>query len=332
MAGARSKSQAKVPAARDVELGKGMRLRLPALTIGRPRVELASFDLWVQRGWLLAEFRPDPGFLRIPIHLGKALSQTEQERLVATSGFAVPAKKRLTYAYALPEGADGERHLQDEDEGDEGGNWRRKFFVWTQLGEWCSQACHEAEHAHFYRKGLEKRQARLFTLKTLRTASIRERERSLFIASLSTLWQQLGDDASALLRGADSIDMAYYGQQFDQRVERDLALVDDREFRKRYLSGYEVSQVPRFRPDVRGWSDFVGSLVRQICLDGARRNSQARLPRAVLEAAESIECDDDLFDKPGELLALLREIFEGGQRGDPAMAEAAKIIGRYHRD
>lgn len=144
IAGARSTTQAKVPAARDVELGKGMRLRLPALTIGLSKAELASFDLWVQRGWLLAEFRPDPGFLRIPIQLGKALSQTEQERRVATSGFAVPAKKRL------------------------------------------------------------------------------------------------------------------------------------------------------------------------------------------LGAAKSIERDDDLFDKPDELLALLRDIFESGQRGDPAMAEAAKIIGNYH--
>ena len=151
----------------------------------------------MQRGWLLAEFRPDPGFLRIPIQLGKALSQTEQERLVATSGFAVPAKKRLTYAYALPEGADRERHLQEEEEGDEGGNWRRKFFVWTQLGEWCSQACHEAERAHFCRKGLDKRQARLHALETMRNASIRAHERSLFIASLTMLWQQLGDDASA---------------------------------------------------------------------------------------------------------------------------------------
>jgi len=60
IAAARSRGHSKVAAARDVELGKGMRLRLPALTVGRRKSALASFDLWVQRGWLLSEYRPDP--------------------------------------------------------------------------------------------------------------------------------------------------------------------------------------------------------------------------------------------------------------------------------
>ena len=142
--------------------------------------------------------------------------------------------------------------------------------------------------------------------------SILEHERSLFIASLTSLWRRLGDDAPELLHGTDGIDVEYYGDQFDRRVERDLALVKDPEFRKRYLSGYEISQVPRFRLDVRGWDDFVRSFATQICLDGARRHSQSQLPRAVMEAAESIERDDDLFDKADDLVALLRDIFEGG--------------------
>lgn len=333
IAAARSTEHIKLAGARDVELGKGIRLRLPALTIGRKKSALASFDLWVQRGWLLSEYRPDPGFLRVPIHLSKALSQTEQERIAATSGFAVPAKKRLTFSYALPEGQVGNGTDDDDaDESDEGGNWRRKFFVWTQLGEWCSDACHRAEHHHFRRKGYQQREERLRCLETLRLPSVRQEERDRFLASLTKLWNDFGEEASELLRGGDALDEQYYAQLFDQRVERDLALVVDGEFQDRYLTGYELSQVPRFRPDVRGWRDFLESLARQICLDGARKQSQSRLPRAILEALKLTGLDDAGFDDPEMLLEKLKLVFEKGECGDAIMAQAATTISRYHLD
>lgn len=159
IAAARSKGHTRVAAARDVELGKGLRSRLPALSVGRKKSALTSFDLWVQRGWLLSEYRPDPGFLRIPINLAKGLSQTEQQRLVTDSGFLVPTKKRLTFPYALPEGhVASDVDDEDVDEDEEIANSRRKFFVWTQLGEWCSEECHALEHRHFTKKDYEGRE------------------------------------------------------------------------------------------------------------------------------------------------------------------------------
>lgn len=333
IAAARSRGHSKVAAARDVELSKGMRLRLPALTVGRRKSALASFDLWVQRGWLLSEYRPDPSFLRIPIHLAKGLSQTEQERLVASSGFLVPAKKRLSFPYALPESeVDGVAYDDDGDEDDEVGNWRRKFFVWTQLGEWCSDECHAAEHRHFRRKRHEEREARLQRLGTMQSPSVRQSERARFLASLTRLWADFGDEAPEMLRGGDAISEEYYFGQFEQRVERDLALAADKEFRDRYLRGYELSQVPRFRPDVRGWCEFVDSFARQVCLDGARKQGQSRLPRAVLEGAELAGLDETIFDDPDKLVEKLRLIFKNGDLGDAAMARATKVISRYHRD
>lgn len=327
----RSKGSAVVPAARDVELAKGIRLRLPRLTVGRKKSAMASFDLWVQRGWLLSKYRPDPSFLRIPIHLGKGLSQTDQERVAATSGFFVPAKKRLTFPFAVPEGqtASGAEDYGDDDDGN-GGNWRRKFFVWTQLGEWCSETCYNAEHHHFRQKGYEERYAKLRRLEDLRSDDVRDVERARFLRALATLWIDFRDDAAELLRGADTLDEEYYAQLFDNRLARDLELVADEEFRNRYLSGYELSQVPRFRPDVRGWRDFIDSLVRQICLDGVRKGSQALLPRAILDTAELVGSGENIFDDPRDLLDLLKRVFEKGEAGNAAMAKAATLITRYH--
>ncbi len=327
----RSKASVAVPVARDVELGKGIRLRLPALTVGRKKSAMASFDLWVQRGWLLSEYRPDASFLRIPIHLGKGLSQTDQERVAATSGFFVPAKKRLTFPFAVPEGqtASGADVYGGDEDGD-GGNWRRKFFVWTQLGEWCSEACYYAEHHHFRRKGYEEREANLRRLEAMRSDLVRDVERARFLGALAKLWIDFRDDAAELLRGADALDEGYYARLFDQRVDRDLALMGDEEFRGRYLSGYELSQVPRFRPDVRGWRDFIESLVRQVCLDGVRKGSQALLPRVILDAAKSVGRGENIFDDPADLVDLLKRMFEMGEAGDAAMAKAAKLVTRYY--
>jgi hypothetical protein len=328
---ARSKGRTVVPAARDVELGKGLHLRLPALSVGRKKSALASFDLWVQRGWLLSEYRPDPGFLRVPITLAKGLSQTDQERLVAGNGFLVPEKKRLTFPYALPEDqVVGDLEYDDGDEVDEIGNWRRKLFVWTQLGEWCSEDCYALEHRHFKKRNHEEREARLRCLETMRLSSVRQLERTRFLSSMARLWADLGNEAGELLRGGDTLDEDYYAEQFDQRVERDLALIGEEEFRHRYLRGYELSPVPRFRPDVLGWRDFLDSLVRQLCLDHTRSRSQSQLLHAVSEAVGAIGRSADVFEKPAELCELLRGLFTSGDAGDAAMARAAKIVTRYH--
>lgn len=166
----------------------------------------------------------------------------------------------------------------------------------------------------------------------MRSPSVQQGERARFLSSMKRLWSDLGAEAGELLRGNDSINEDYYAEQFDQRVERDLALIAEEEFRLRYLRGYELSQVPRFRPDVRGWRDFVDSLVRQLCLDHTRTRSQSRLLQAVRNAVDLVGTREAFFEKPGELLELLRLIFEMGDAGNKVMIKATKVVTRYHRD
>lgn len=332
MAATLAEGETTVAGARDLDLGKGVHLRLPGLKIGRRRPELGSFDLWMQRGWLLSEYRPEPNFLRIPIHLSKGLSQTEQTRVAASSGFFVPTTKRLNYPFALPP---GQRHLDgDHEEGDseaECGNWRRKYFMWTRLGDWCSEACYQAERATFRRKGCEARERRLECLDTLRSPDILRHERARFLSSLSRLWTDFDEDAAALLRGNASIDDVFYGELFDKRVERDLALMADREFRERYLTGYEISPVPRFRPDIHGWREFLESFAKQICLDGTRLRSQSKLLLAVREAIRATGETARVMDDHDKLLSFLMRLFAEGEGGDKAAAKAARTVARYHR-
>ncbi len=328
----RGKVETRISGARDLKLGQGFHLRLPSIRVGRRRPELGSFDLWVQRGCLLSQYRPEPNFLRVPIHLSKGLSQTEQSQVAASSGFFVPTTRRLNYPFAMPPGLAPADDDDDDDGEAEGGNWRRRLFTWTRLGDWCSEACLVAERRNFRRKGHEARERRLECLETLRSGTVLRVERARFLTALGRLWTDFGSDAPALLRGDSGVDEAFYADLFDKRVERDLSLVSDREFRDRYLIGYELSAVPRFRPDVHGWAEFLESLARQVCLDATRSRSQSRLLAAIRAAIDAAGASADVLDDHDSLLTFLQKVFEDGERGDRSAKAAARIVAGYHGD
>jgi hypothetical protein len=307
-----------------------MHLRLPGLTVGRLVPELSNLDLWIQRGYLLSEYRPDPSFLRVPIPLARSLAQPEQARIAATLGFATPQTKRFNYAYLDSlETSSLYSDLGDDDEDDDGvANWRRKLFVWTQLGDWCSEACYNEHQEQFRRRGFAERQERLERLEELRTAAALADARDRFLGALSDLWSALGADAPTLLHGRSGIDLGHYRTSFDQRVARDLELADDEEFRKRYIRGYELVQVPRFRNDIAGWREFVNSFARQLCLDETRGRSQSKLMQAVREAFDNAGEDEATFEDPEHLLTALRKIWQRPDRS--RIAEGARTVSQYH--
>jgi hypothetical protein len=173
-----------VEAARDLLVGD-VSVRLPRILIGRSRSSLSNFDLWVQRGYLLAGYRPEPGFLKVPVHLKRSLGETEQSRIVASTGFEVPPARRLTHPYV---GRDGLLEEDEEfaDDGREGGvNWRSRFFTWTQLGYWCSEQCHAEHRELFRRRGHEEREQQLERLSHLKEPAVAGKSRQVFVATLA---------------------------------------------------------------------------------------------------------------------------------------------------
>jgi hypothetical protein len=319
----------RVKAIRDVELARGMHLRLPAITVGREVAGLSSFDLWVQRGRLLSAYRPDPTFLHVPVHLAKGLPQTELANLAIATGFTIRQTKRLRYRYVAAQ-VDG-----DEDEDDligpeeqEVGNWRRKLFVWTHLGDWCSEGCFDAHQHELKRRGFEERVQALEQLEALRALPARRATRDRFLGDLAKLWDRFGDAAPTLLRGGCELDLHFYGDLFDERVERDLELSEDLEFRDRFVRGFELVQVPRFRSDVAGWKEFVESLARQLVLDSTRGRSQSKLLKAVREAFKKVGTDERVLDDHKKLITALRDLW---RHSKPRLDRgSAAFVVRYH--
>lgn len=319
-----------VEAARDLLVGD-VSVRLPRILIGKSRATISNFDLWVQRGYLLAGYRPEPGFLKVPVHLKRSLGETEQSRIVASTGFEVPPARRLTHSYV---GRDGLLEEDEEfaDDGREGViNWRSRFFTWTQLGYWCSEQCHAEHRELFRRRGCEEREQQLQKLSHLQQPAAAEESRRAFVDTLVRVWKGLGTEASSFLEGSHSLDEDHYENVFDRRLRRDLELAEDCEFRDRYITGFEIAQVPRFRTDLRGWREFLSSIARQICLDHARPRPQSLLLHSVREAIEKAEEPSSALDSSGKLLTFLSQVWVGVANSPRNMSAPASVIEAYHR-
>jgi hypothetical protein len=316
-----------VPEARGAFFAKGMHLRLPAITVGREVAAISNFDLWIQRGYLLSSYRPDPSFLRVHVPLAKALPRAEQARLAVSAGFEVPETKSVRHQY-IDDGSSA------EDPGDDGsveshdiGNWRRKLFTWTHLGEWCSEDCFVAHQTEFRRRNHEKREAAIGQLRGLRVDETRAAARNVFLIKINMLWEALGDQAPHILRGRQEVDLRHYEKAFEERVERDLQLIGDEEFVSRYVAGFEFVQVPRFRNDVIGWRQFVDSLGRQLALDETRGRSQSKLLGAVRDAIDGSDEDQIALREPQALIAFLRAVWQSDAGGKDGPAAE---IANYH--
>ena len=257
-----------IDAVQDGWVAQGVTIRLPAILIKEATTKASNFDLWLQRGRLLAKFDPDPSFLRVHVNLLRPLPPGDAQRRILSLGFEAALMKRLAIPYL---GA-----IEGEQDGDaEAGNWRSRLFVWTNLGYWCSDECFDLWHEQFKKAGHEGRAANLERLALLHGAA-RDAARTRFIDQVGNLVQVFGDDAPLFLQYTDgALDREHYETIFDQRVDRDLALAADPEYVNRYINGCEINDVPRFRVDSASWRIFSASFFRQIHLESLKARSQS---------------------------------------------------------
>lgn len=114
-------------------------------------------------------------------------------------------------------------------------------------------------------------------------------------------------------------------------MARDLALIEDLEFKRRYLTGYELAQVPRFRTDIAGWNEFLESLTRQLCLDHARGGrSQSLFLKAVRESVQAAGADNSILEESSSLLAFLRTSWQDSKKRSGKISKPARILDAYH--
>jgi hypothetical protein len=313
-----------IPQVRDARLADGVHIRLPGLLIKDAVTKASNLDLWLQRGRLLSKFQPDASFLRVHVPLREALPAGDLMQRIQRIGFETPMLERLSIPYIQTVG--GER------EGDAvAGNWLSLFFIWTQLGYWCSDACYRKNVSRFKRKGYEQRRKNLRRLEELKNSDQQQEARSRFLMRIGQLWAILGDQASVYLESHHGeISEPAYGKLFEKRLERDLGLADDTEFRDRYVNGCEVIDVPRFRTDATGWRSFVESFMRQLHVEALKSKSQSRIYTSIYNALW--DEDDDVFDDPKKLINLLQsnwnELIEGE---DGEKITVGEYIEGYHQ-
>ncbi len=260
---------------RDAEVAAGVRIRLPAIKVKNAASKADSFDLWLQRGYLMPEYRPDAGFLRVPIPLSKNLPQGKLARQAREAGFEIPQTKRLNFPYIPP---------HDSQKG--AGNWRSHFFVATDLGYWCSDACWQEKRNRFRKRGHPERVKSLEWLRSL--GEDKERKKEIcraFQERIAGLWERFGPLADSYLKSSNGrVHRRYYQREFDRRLKRDLLLAADANFSDRYIRGFDLVPVPRFRLDTAAWKTFRFSFVEQIHLDLLKARPQSSVCRRIKSA------------------------------------------------
>jgi hypothetical protein len=315
-----------IPPVRDVSLANGIHVRLPGLTIKDAVNKASNFDLWLQRGRLVSMFRPDASFLRIHVNLLAELPGGDLVQRVQRIGFETPKTRRLSIPY-IPT-------LSDDGEESSGlGHWRSRYFIWTQLGDWCSDACFRNKSHLFKKVGHEARLETLTRLHDLKEPAPREKARAGFLDRVDALWSALGDSAGTYLETTrkGDLDRAVYQKLFEQRLERDLELAADTEFRDRYIDGCEVIEVPRFRMDALGWRSFVDSFMRQIHLEWLKAKSPSLIYQYIYAALE--DSLDSAFDDPKTLVELVRSKWNHVIEGDDGEGiHLGQYIDLYHAD
>lgn len=281
---------------RDALLADGVHVRLPAMTIKNGSEKASNFDLWLQRGRFVSAFRPDPSFLRVHVALLQQLPPGVLEQTVQGIGFEIPKTQRLSIAYVANPSLDLERSTEP-------GNWRSRLCLRTQLGDWCSETCHR-ENGHLFRKsGYRSRERDLLQLSALKVGPARNQSKAAFLDRVEKLWTVMGDNAQTYLKAVGGrLALDFYAKSFDQRVSRDLELIGDKEFCRRYVDGFEVIDVPRFRLDAKAWKGFVDSFASQLHQEAMKQKSQSLIFQRL---RDTFEDDEDTFE-PNKLINRIR--------------------------
>lgn len=289
---------------RDFPLADGIRVRLPGMTIRAAGDKANNFDLWLQRGRLLNMYRPDVSFLRVQVNLLAELPPGDLDESIRRIGFEPPQRRRLSITYipaALHDSAG---------ESDAAGNWRSRFFLSAQLGDWCSDACFREESHQFKKNRDKERLENLRLLEELGNPDLRREACSHFLVRIDRLWETFGDRAANYLESSNGkVDRDAYQKIFDQQLGRDLALAEDPEFKDRYINGCEVIDVPRFRMDTKARNSFTGSFIRQLHLEWLKSRSQSLIFQRTHSALSKLKNESSvkrIFDDPKELEQQLR--------------------------
>lgn len=292
------------------------RLRLPSFKVSAIG-PAPGFDTWLQRGRLAAKYREAQQFMTVAVTLRKQLPQGVVATTFARRGLIQQgARNVVRYPYV------GDTFIEEDDD-EHIPNWKARFSVWTQFGDWVSEECFQSHHSSMHSNSAPRKEARLAELLEHKQDSQWERQhRASFVNTIQTVWDDLlaaKESPSDYLEGNPSgIDSAYYNERFKKKFAADLLLASDDDFCARYVSGYDFPKVPKFRQDAPAWEAFVQSWCQSVAVEASRSNSQSLLMRTVKA----------VFEEKGETLALF-EANEIGKKLRGVWSKSGAIVSSY---
>lgn len=261
----------------------------PGFRVSAPTVP-SGFDTWMQRGVLVAKHRDPQQFLKLNVKLKKVLPEDAVAGAFKADGWlAVGARNAVRQKYVGKRGATV-IDIEEMDSGDDPTvkSWKAKYCIWTHLGDWVSDECFAARSAGMVSAASAERAADVEELllnagnKQWRSQRVRQ-----FLDELDRTWAKLPDPSSYLQSNSGGVDRQYYGSSFEKKIERDLLLSKDANFKRRYVSGYEFLRVPQFRQDESAWNDFVLSFCETLSIEVPKKGSRSSLAKAVRRLADA---------------------------------------------
>lgn len=280
-------------------------LCLPSFRISEPGPP-PGFDAWLQRGRLVARYRDAQGFLTVSLRLKATLPPDSLSTAFSARRLIELGERRIVrYPYL------GEVEPPEEDEA-VAHQWGARFGVWSRLGTWMSESCHEANRRQFTSKASARRRAKLLELlKRGEDAAWQAERKADFLSALEGVWDDLGarslaDPRDYLEARRGVLNRAFYQERFDAKLASDLSMARDEDFVERYVSGYDFPQVPKFRQDQESWEAFALSVCTSISIEAPKNRTVSRITKAVRSAATLCEVDLEGL-KDSEVLTWVRK-------------------------
>jgi hypothetical protein len=144
---------------------------------------------------------------------------------------------------------------------------------------------------HLFRKnGYDEREESLERFGAILTnGAIRDEVKSAYLMQIDELCKVLRPSAGTYLKAVRGrVDVDHYSGEFEDRLKRDAILAKNREFKSRYLNGFAVVPVPRFRLDAVAWDTFREFFVAQLHYESLKQRPPGLLLRRIKSAVGKV--------------------------------------------
>lgn len=267
-----------------------------------------GFDLWLQSGLLAAKYRNDQQFLHVLIPLKKALPKDQVEKVFAEKGLiTLGARDLVRYSYL-------KQPIIADSEYDHIPKWKARYCVWTYFGDWISDDCYGEHRRTLHAKSSPDRKAKVKELlKYTEDEEGKTERRQAFLDTLGESWRGLMEKGlkpfDFLDGNTNGINAEAFSRRFDKKIEADLCLAQNKDFRNRYVKGYEFPKLPCFRHDTAAWNNFTRSFGESIAIEAVKPSTESEVVKAIRIAFCAMRLT--LVEmKPTEIIGVLRKHWE----------------------